>query len=251
MENISLQPEIVEKCLKMVEPVGRRSYDWQKRLYRECIFLFFEPGILRYLATNGSRLLEVTESLDFSFPFGCLAIDTHDFYSIGKNEMEDRMPLKIPECTMSNIEAFNDPERPAWISIDDLKTTALRLGKHKLNAAYIKPPKYQQFFNSPKANLDLLSFDWNKSSVLGERDKRPKFDSDFDAAAAVISGYNDATFRAKSYPPKSVLIIGTDNGKIPAAFWEKEELPQVKTMQNHPYRYRMLVTGNPISIRQR
>lgn len=274
MNNVSLNPLLVQKCLYMVEySIDRRRRSWlSKKLQNVCMFLFFEPGIIRYVASNGYRLIEITEPVNFSFDYDYLAIDTSRFHYLGENEMKDRMPLEIPECTMSNLAAFNNPNRPNWIKEEDLKTSAIRLGSRKLNIAYIKKANYQDIFKHPKTDLDFLSFDWNKRdetempnpSLFHSEEKLKKFDSDFDAAAKVIARYRYAEYSPEKYPPESVLMLrktiyaddsdDDDKGtthEMPLAFWQEKVSSEKHPKQISDYSFKLVVAGKSKEINGR
>ena len=207
MKNITLHPLLLQKCLCVTDCVTRRGASWKSNLFKACIFLFLEPNILRYVVTTGSKILEITELVDFSAPFDCLAIDTHNLQRRNSNII-DRLALEIPDCTMSNIKAFNDPNRPTWIACDDLKTTVARIGAHNVDVAYIRPKSYETVMNAPKTNLDFLSFDWNKTEyTITANGKRiiSTFDSDFDDIARVFSPYR-ARYYPHELPPDSISI---------------------------------------------
>ena len=164
MKTFSLNAAIFKECVEWTENIERRGKrsNYEERLYKECVYLFSEPGLLKYVVGTTYSLVEFTESVGFGLDISPLIVDVgevrHKNLASGGRS---RIDLEIPDCTWASLSAFHDKKRKSWITDADLGTRVVCLADCKAELEYRKPLGYKYLLELPPTKIPFESFCWN------------------------------------------------------------------------------------------
>lgn len=236
MQNISLNSTILDWHIRNSRLLDKREQKNRNFIHLQSLYLSQNKDILSYETLNGFAIIHAVEKVDFQLPYP-LVISLNGLRQSKDNTFKERQKLIIPDCTMANLRAFHDSDRPDWIRTDDLKTNVIRIGEKNTNLEYLKSKTTPQFFEEVLSNpiQNWKEWDWNPDT---DEAGKSKFGYDFEIPARILSGMS--TFqdylmdRAKlglKYHIKYSDVYDMDEDretserntyyKIPVAIWEQ------------------------------